>query len=88
MHINSFTHLHIVPRLGMRRVIPPLSQYVFIAWQLYMLPANFTLYVDWLRPGRSDDRGSSPGRGWDEFLSSTPFPDRLWGSPSFLSNGY
>jgi hypothetical protein len=31
--------------------------------------------------------GSSPGRGW-EFFSSSPRPDRLWGPPSFLSNGY
>jgi hypothetical protein len=32
-------------------------------------------------------RGSSPGRGW-EFLSSPPRPDRFWGPPSLLSNGY
>jgi hypothetical protein len=31
--------------------------------------------------------GSSPGGGW-EFLSSPPRPDRLWGPPSLLSNGY
>jgi hypothetical protein len=31
--------------------------------------------------------GFSPGRGW-EFVSSPPRPDRLWGSPSLLSNGY
>jgi len=31
--------------------------------------------------------GSCPGRGW-EFFSSPPLPDRLWGPPSFLSNGY
>jgi len=30
---------------------------------------------------------SSPGRGW-KFLSSPPRPDRLWGRPSLLSNGY
>jgi hypothetical protein len=34
-----------------------------------------------------DDRGSSPGRGW-EFFSSPPCPDRLWGPLSLLSNGY
>jgi hypothetical protein len=34
-----------------------------------------------------DDRGSIPGRGW-EFFSSTPCPERLWGLPSLLSNGY
>jgi hypothetical protein len=31
--------------------------------------------------------GSRPGRGW-EFFSSPPHPDRLWGSPSLLPNGY
>jgi hypothetical protein len=34
-----------------------------------------------------DDRGSNPCGGW-EFFSSTPCPDRLWGPPSLLSNGY
>jgi len=34
-----------------------------------------------------DDRGSIPGTGRD-FLSSPPRPDWLWGSSSFLSNGY
>jgi hypothetical protein len=31
--------------------------------------------------------GSSPGSGW-EFFSSPPRPDRLWGPPSLLPNGY
>jgi hypothetical protein len=31
--------------------------------------------------------GSSPGKGW-EFFSSPPLPDRLWGPPSLLFNGY
>jgi hypothetical protein len=31
--------------------------------------------------------GSGPGRGW-EFFSSPPRPDRLWGPPRLLSNGY
>jgi hypothetical protein len=47
----------------------------------------FSPCSDWLRAGRTDDRGSVPGRGW-EFSSSTPCPDRLWGPPSLLSNGY
>jgi hypothetical protein len=33
------------------------------------------------------DRGSIPGGGW-EFFSSPPRPERLWGRPSLLSNGY
>jgi hypothetical protein len=43
-------------------------------------------HCDWLRAGRSDDRGSIPGRGW-EYFSSSLCPDRLWGPPRFLSNG-
>jgi len=31
--------------------------------------------------------GSSPGRGW-EFFPSPQRPDRLWGPPNILSNGY
>jgi hypothetical protein len=31
--------------------------------------------------------GSSPGGGW-QFFPSPPRPDRLWGLPSLLSNGY
>jgi len=42
---------------------------------------------NWLRAGRSNDRGSIPGGGW-EFFSSIPRPDRLWGPLSLLSNGY
>jgi len=30
---------------------------------------------------------SSPGKDW-EFFSSPPHPDRFWGPPSLLSNGY
>jgi hypothetical protein len=33
------------------------------------------------------DRGSVTSTGM-EFFSSPPCSDRLWGSPSFLSNGY
>jgi hypothetical protein len=39
-----------------------------------------------LRAGRSDDRGSIPGGGW-EFFSSTQCPDWLWVPPGFLSCG-
>jgi len=44
-------------------------------------------YSDWLRAGRTDDRGWIPGGGW-EFFSSTPCPDRLWGPPGILLNVY
>jgi hypothetical protein len=36
-----------------------------------------------------DDRGSRVRfRGGWEFFSSPPRPERLWGPPSLLSNGY
>jgi hypothetical protein len=31
--------------------------------------------------------GSILGGGW-EFFSSLPLPERLWGPPSLISNGY
>jgi hypothetical protein len=34
-----------------------------------------------------DDRGSIPGGCW-EFFPKPPRPERLWGTPSLLSNGY
>jgi hypothetical protein len=37
--------------------------------------------------GLMNGRGSIPGRG-KRFLSSLQRPDRLWGPPSLLSNGY
>jgi hypothetical protein len=71
--------LSLVPRLRMGRAIPPLPQYVFMAWFLVKHRDNFAYGLD--------DGGSSPGRGW-EFFSSPPRPDRLWDPPSLLSNGY
>jgi hypothetical protein len=40
-----------------------------------------------LRAGRSGFKGSITGGGWD-FFSSPLCPERLWGPPSLLSNGY
>jgi hypothetical protein len=40
----------------------------------------------WLRAGRSGDRGSITDRG--SFFFWPLHPDRLWGPPSLLSNGY
>jgi hypothetical protein len=43
----------------------------------------------WSHKLRAGDRGSVPGRGVDGIsCSSLPRPDRLWGPPSLLSNGY
>jgi len=50
-------------------------------------PGELSLCIDWLRAGRSDHWGLIPDGGWEVF-SPTPRPDRFWGSPSLLSNGY
>jgi hypothetical protein len=41
--VKLTTHLHLVPRSKMRRAIPPLPQYVFMAWFLVKHKVNFTL---------------------------------------------
>jgi len=43
--------------------------------------------VDTVTVYELDNRGSIHGRSW-EFFSLIPCPDRLWGPPSLLSNGY
>jgi hypothetical protein len=44
-------------------------------------------YSAGLRAGRSGFWGSISNGGW-EFFSPPPRPERLWGQPSLLSNGY
>jgi len=39
--VKLATHLLLVPRSGMRGVIPTLPQYVFMAWYLLKLRDNF-----------------------------------------------
>jgi hypothetical protein len=71
----------------MRGDIPPLPY--TSSWCGAWLSTGITLplgarLAQWHSAGL---RGSSPGRSW-EFFSSQPLPDRLWGPPSLLSNGY
>jgi len=40
--VKPTTHLHLAPTSRMRRAIPPLPQYVFIAWSLVKHRDNFT----------------------------------------------
>jgi hypothetical protein len=40
--VKLTTHLHLVPRSRMRGVIPPLPQYVFMAWCLVKHKNKFT----------------------------------------------
>jgi hypothetical protein len=49
-------------------------------------PGQRSRYSDWLRAGRPRGRSSSPGSV--KIFSSPRHPDRLWGSPNLLSNGY
>jgi hypothetical protein len=79
------THLHLVPRLRMRGAIPPLPHYVFMAWFLVKHRDNFTYtcnFMGWMMGG-----GFESWKGMGIF-SSPARPDRLWDSPSLLSNGY
>jgi hypothetical protein len=48
-------------------------------------PEQLSRYSDWLWAGRSGRSGFDYGRGIGIFTSS-PRPDRLWGSHSLLSN--
>jgi hypothetical protein len=72
--------------------------FIFCVLHVHPVLINITMYSEeyigaciaqWysagLRAGWSG--GSSPGRGW-EFFSSPPRPERLWGPPSLLSDGY
>jgi hypothetical protein len=45
-----------------------------------------SLYSDWLWAGQPRSWSSSPGRARDFICPECP--DRLWGPPDFLSNGY
>jgi hypothetical protein len=40
--VKLTTHLHLAPSSGMRGAIPPLPQYVFMAWYLVKHRDNFT----------------------------------------------
>jgi hypothetical protein len=50
-------------------------------------PGQLIRYSDRLHARRSRDQGSIPDRG-KRFFSFPQRPDRLWGLPSLLSNGY
>jgi hypothetical protein len=68
--------------------VAPGDVQIFSAVPAYVEAAGVARSV--YRPGYGlDNRGSIPGRGKDGiYLSSPPHPDRLWGTLSFLSNGY
>jgi hypothetical protein len=44
--VNLTTHSHLVPRLRIRGSVPPLSQYVLMAWYLVKHRDNFTLLYE------------------------------------------
>jgi hypothetical protein len=45
MGVKLTTHLNLVPRLRMHGVIPPVSQYVFVAWCSVKKSAGKTLHL-------------------------------------------
>jgi hypothetical protein len=56
--------------------------------ELYLTTSSPCIAINaGLRAGRSGFSGTIPSGGW-EFFSSPPRPERLWGPPSLLSNGY
>jgi hypothetical protein len=68
--VKLTTHLHLVPRSRMRGSIPPLSQYVFMAWCLVKHRYNFYTerFSDRLGPAshwavktRARDKTRAPG---------------------------
>jgi hypothetical protein len=81
----------------MSGAIPPLPQHAFMAWcsvkaqeHLYLLLERVKEpgYLSGIALGYGlDDRRFESQRG-SELLSSSPRPDRLWGSPSLLPNEY
>jgi hypothetical protein len=63
---------------------PPLYTQNHVTISLYH---RFSCLVGIALGYRLDDRGSISGGSW-EFFCSPPRPERLWGPPSLLSNGY
>jgi len=52
--VKLTTHLLIVPRLRMRGPIPPLPQYIFVAWYLVKHRDNFAF--SFINVTRKDER--------------------------------
>jgi hypothetical protein len=80
-------HLQVIPPHLHRR--ENLKSYTASSWsQLYVLePWKPSWNKDYGTKWRARFYGSILGRCW-KFLSSPPCPDRLWGLPSLLPNGY
>jgi hypothetical protein len=76
-------HFNIIPP---PHLIPCNSLLVCIFYLSVTLFLRYSRYSDWLRTGRLKVRSSSPGKG--KVFSSPRCPDRFWGPPSLLSNGY
>jgi hypothetical protein len=84
----------------MRGAIPPLRQYAFTAWCSVKEKHRDNFILSYISSRDSsvgiemgyelDDRGSRVRflAVAGKFFSSQPCPERLWGPPSLLSNGY
>jgi hypothetical protein len=77
-------------RLGTGKIYGPISSYacvddVIISCIFYWIQAVSSVGI--ATDCEMDGRGSTPGTG-KRFLSSPQRPDRLWGPPNPLSNGY
>jgi len=83
--VKPTTVLHLVPRSKNAWSYTSTPQYVFMAWFLVKHRDNFTFtcnFMGWMMGG-----GFESWKGMGIF-SSPARPDRLWDSPSLLSNGY
>jgi hypothetical protein len=65
----------------------PLNLWVYPSIRHKREPWQFSRYSAGLWAGRSVFLGTTAGGGW-EFFSSPLRPERPWGPPSLLSNGY
>jgi hypothetical protein len=64
---------------------PLISIYLFV-YLCMEEPGWRSRYIDWLRAGRPRGQSSSPGRIKNFLFCNRP--DRLWGPPNLLSDGY
>jgi hypothetical protein len=79
-------------RLVNRRISPPPRRFTTMLTRARHLSLSMNQLISvhtvrWCPGYGQDDLVSMPGRSWNVF-SQPPHPDRLWGPPSHLFNGY
>jgi hypothetical protein len=82
VRISDLSHAYYMP---IPYILLDLMASIIYGAPHYVLFSSLSSYVQHSSVGIA--LSSIPGRGW-EFFSSPPRPERLWGPPSLLSNGY